>query len=59
MTAIQYTAAIALGLWVLIGLFFMVTDDVVRRQHRSSLEMRAWQEKVDAMRRMYDEEGQA
>jgi len=59
MTAIQYTAAIALGLWGLIALFFAVTDQVVRRQHETSLEIRAWQEKVDAMRRMYDEEGQA
>ena len=59
MTALQYAAAITLGLYVLIALFFAVTDDVVRRQHRSSLEMRDWQEKVDAMRRIYDEEGEA
>jgi hypothetical protein len=59
MTALQFTAVVVLSVYGVIALFFAVTDQVVRRQHQSSLEMRDWQEKVEAMRRIYDEEGEA
>jgi hypothetical protein len=48
-------AAAWLGWAIMIGF----ADAMLRRDHRMHLETRAWQEKVAAMRRMVDEEGDA
>jgi hypothetical protein len=45
--------------WLLLGVFVAGMDHRLRRQHHSALETRAWQEKVDAMRRLQDIEGDA
>jgi hypothetical protein len=37
----------------------MIADWMVRRRYETSLETRAWEEKVDAMRRLQDREGDA
>jgi hypothetical protein len=34
-------------------------DAVERRRHRLNLELRDWREKVEAMKRMHDREGDA
>jgi hypothetical protein len=40
-------------------LWAVLTLVVARRDERLRLEVRDWQEKVDAMRRMHDEDGAA
>jgi hypothetical protein len=37
----------------------MIADWMVARRYETSLETRAWEEKVDAMRRLQDREGDA
>jgi hypothetical protein len=45
-------------LWAVLTLV-VVMDGRARRDERLRLEVRDWQEKVDAMRRMHDEDGAA
>ena len=46
-------------IWAVLTGTIMVIDSRERRRDRELLEVRAWQEKVDAMRRMHDEDGAA
>jgi hypothetical protein len=36
-----------------------IADSMVRRRYSEQLEIRDWQEKVDAMKRLQDQEGNA
>jgi uncharacterized membrane protein affecting hemolysin expression len=46
-------------LWGVLTLIVLVMDRRERRYYTEQLETRAWREKVDAMRRMHDEDGAA
>ena len=52
---------LAIGLTGLIGWGILIgfADAMLRRRHDEMLEMRRWQETVQAMRRMTDQEGDA
>ena len=45
--------------WTSLALIVAYGDWKLRLEDRHRLEMRDWQEKVDAMRRMHDEDGEA
>jgi hypothetical protein len=45
--------------WGLLGLIILGIDARESRRHRELLEVRDWQKKVQAMRRMADQEGDA
>jgi len=45
--------------WLLVGLVIAVMDARIRREQSMALDTRAWQEKVDAMRRIHEQEGDA
>jgi hypothetical protein len=59
MTTFCYIALALLVPWVLIGITIAALDARIRRTHQLHLDTRAWTEKVDAMRRMHDQEGEA
>jgi hypothetical protein len=46
-------------LWGIGALSVFTIDAVERRRHRLNLELRDWREKVEAMKRMHDREGDA
>ena len=48
-----------LALWGLISAVILIADAMVSRRYKEQLDLRDWTEKVDAMRRIYDEEGKA
>ena len=45
--------------WGILALMVTIADWMVKRSYEISLETRAWEEKVEAMRRMVDEDGAA
>lgn len=53
------TVGIVLAAWVLLALTAGIAEAMVRRRMRELDELHAWREKVEAMRRIYDEEGHA
>jgi len=46
-------------LWGIGALCVFTIDALERRRHRLNLELRDWREKVEAMKRMHDREGDA
>ena len=46
-------------IWAVLTGIIMFIDGRERRRHRELLEVRAWREKVEAMRRLNDLEGDA
>jgi hypothetical protein len=48
-----------IALWAILSLAVLAVDWREGRRHREHLQTRAWQEKVDAMRRLQDQEGEA
>ena len=59
MTALALVIIPIVALWAALTLTMLVMDGQARRRDREQLEVRAWREKVDAMRRMHDEDGAA
>ena len=59
MTALLLVLVPIVALWAALTLTMLVMDGNARRRDREHLEVRAWREKVDAMRRMHDEDGAA
>ena len=58
MTAL-YVLLLIVGAWsVVLGAITVIDSHMIGRQ-REHVETRAWQEKVDAMRRLRDQEGDA
>ncbi len=51
--------ALILALWALSVLSMTIADELLKRRHEANLQTRDWTEKVDAMRRMVDEDGAA
>ena len=45
--------------WLIVAGSIVYVDSQLRRQDRQRLQTREWQEKVDAMRRLQDIEGDA
>jgi hypothetical protein len=58
MTALYVLFAILAAWSVVSGILLVIESHMAARQ-REHLETRAWKEKVDAMRRMIDEDGEA
>jgi len=54
-----WIAAAALAGWVFVSLWVAYLDWRSGLEHRTNLELREWREKVEAMRRIYDMEGDA
>ena len=53
-------ALIALSvLWTIVTLIVLTADRLAQRRYELMLETRDWREKVDAMRRLQDREGDA
>lgn len=48
-----------LSLWAVLALTWGIADRMVRRRMADLDELHAWREKVEAMRRLTDEEGQS
>ncbi len=59
MNAIWFVIAAIFGLWGFGLTMVLMADWMVQRRYETSLETRAWEEKVDAMRRLKDREGDA
>jgi hypothetical protein len=59
MSAAWFVIAAIFGLWGFGLAMVMIADWMVRRRYEVSLETRAWEDKVDAMRRLQDREGDA
>jgi len=59
MSAFGWVLTLIAFSWV--GLFVILgwADAMLRARDRQQLELREWQEKVDAMRRLHDMEGDA
>jgi hypothetical protein len=59
MSAAWFVIAAIFGLWGFGLTMVLMADWMVKRRYETSLETRAWEEKVDAMRRLKDREGDA
>jgi hypothetical protein len=59
MNSVLVTVLLIFVPWVVLGLVVLGLDVRNRRRYRELLEVRDWQDKVDAMRRMADQEGDA
>jgi uncharacterized protein (DUF58 family) len=59
MSAAWFVIFAIFALWGFGLSMVMIADWMVRRRYEVSLETRAWEEKVDAMRRLQDREGDA
>jgi hypothetical protein len=59
MTALLLVLVPLTAIWAVLTGIIMVLDSRQRRRHRELLEVRAWREKVEAMRRLNDLEGDA
>jgi hypothetical protein len=57
--AVWLVIAAIFGLWAFGLTMVLIADWMVARRYETSLETRAWEEKVDAMRRLQDREGDA
>jgi hypothetical protein len=57
MNAVWLVLIAIFALWGLIAAVIVGVDQVARRRYREQLEVREWTEKVEAMRRLTDEEG--
>jgi purine-cytosine permease-like protein len=59
MSAAWFVVLLILAIWGVGVTALTVADWLVRRRYSEQLEVRDWREKVDAMRRLTDEEGNA
>jgi hypothetical protein len=59
MNAAAILILIIVAAWLILTAAVTFVDQKEKRQHAYMLEVRDWQEKVDAMRRLQDEEGEA
>jgi len=59
MTTLLLVLAPLAVIWAVLTGIIMVIDGRERRRQRELLEVRAWREKVEAMRRLNDLEGDA
>ena len=59
MSAVWVVIFAIFTVWGILALMVTIADWMVKRSYEISLETRAWEEKVEAMRRLQDEEGSA
>ena len=59
MNAAAILILIIVAAWLILTAAVTFVDQKEKRRHAYMLEVRDWQEKVDAMRRLQDEEGEA
>jgi hypothetical protein len=51
--------ALIFAFWTLSFLTMAIADELLKRRHQANLQTGDWTEKVEAMRRMQDEDGAA
>jgi hypothetical protein len=59
MNAVWLVILVILAGWGVVAGLVLVFDAYYRKQYREQLEVRDWKDKVQAMRRMHDREGDA
>ena len=59
MSVIQWVLLLVVASWALGLMTLGFAEAMLRKRDRENLEMRAFQEKIEAMRRMADREGNA
>jgi hypothetical protein len=59
MNAVWIVLFAIFALWGFIAAVIVGVDQVARRRYREQLDVRDWTEKVEAMRRLVDEDGAA
>ena len=59
MSAAWFVILLILAIWGIGAAAVLWVDAIYKRRYREMLEVRDWTEKVDAMRRMVDREGDA
>jgi len=59
MTALLLVLVPIVSLWAILTTLVVLGDGLERRRHREADEVAMWRAKVDAMRRMHDEDGAA
>jgi hypothetical protein len=59
MNAVWLVVLFIFAVWGLAVLTLVIADELVKCQHHDNLKTRDWTEKVDAMRRLQDQEGDA
>jgi hypothetical protein len=59
MNAVWIVLFAIFALWGFIAAVIVGLDQVARRRYREQLDVRDWTEKVEAMRRLVDEDGAA
>ena len=59
MNAVWLVILFIFAVWGLAVLTLVIADALVKRRHQDNLETRDWTEKVDAMRRLHEMEGDA
>lgn len=59
MTTLPIVVVVVAAVWAAYLLVITVIDNAWQRQHVLHLQTRDWEEKVAAMRRLHDEEGEA
>jgi hypothetical protein len=59
MNAVWLVILFIFAVWGLAVLTLVIADELVKRRHHDNLKIRDWTEKVDAMRRLHDMEGDA
>ena len=59
MNAVWLVILFIFAVWGLAVLTLVIADALVKRRHHDNLKTRDWTEKVDAMRRLHEMEGDA
>lgn len=59
MSAAWLVVLTIVGLWLFGVTWLTIADGMMRRRYESNMQMRRWDETVQALRRMADEEGDA
>ena len=59
MRTLAYALVAGSVLWTVVTIIALTADRLAARRYELMLETRAWTEKVDAMRRLQDREGNA
>jgi hypothetical protein len=59
MNAVWLVILFIFAVWGLAVLTLVIADTLVKRRHHDNLKTRDWTEKVDAMRRLHEMEGDA
>jgi len=59
MNAAWLVVLLIFAVWLVALITLTIADELAKRRHDVTLNVRDWQDKVNAMRRLQDEEGSA